>query len=162
VLIAAYLFYLDYYLKIPFRLHKTTAAWCGLAYFVLNGALTAWIWLVEKGVVFEGRRRDGVRVKVCSVAPKRRYEAVYRLVVAWEGGKDGGRKEVEVDVGFEGFFEGNGMFVPKRFEEWLRSVVPVLRDEGAANVESKASTSGVEVVGTGTGTHTVNGTKRRN
>jgi len=160
VLIAAYLFYLDYYLKIPFRLHKVTAAWCGLGYFLLNGALTAWIWLVEKGVVFEGSRKDGVSVKVYSLgmAGKRKWEPVYRLVLVWEGGKGGkgGRKEVE--VGFEGFFEGNGMFVPARFEEWLRGVMPVIQDgmKQVAADPAQAATSSVEVGGT------ANGTKRRN
>lgn len=110
--------------------------------------------------MFEGSRKDGISVKVYSLgmAGKRKWEPVYRLVVVWESGKGGkgGRKEVE--VGFEGFFEGNGMFVPKKFEEWLRSVVPVIQEEkGQVQANSvQVATSGVDVGGM------VNGTKRRN
>lgn len=110
--------------------------------------------------MFEGSRKDGMKVWMYSLPTKRKYEAVYRLVVVWEGGKrvkgsGSGRKEVE--IGFEKFFEGNGVFVPARFEEWLRSVVPVIQESEKDVLGGKAVTSGVEIESTG-----VNGTKRRN
>lgn len=109
--------------------------------------------------MFEGSRKDGIKVWMYSLPAKRKYEAVYRLVVVWEGGKsgkEGGRGRKEVEIGYEKFFEGNGVFVAARFEEWLRSVVPVIQESGKDVLGGKAVTSGVEVESTG-----VNSTKRR-
>lgn len=52
VSIAAATFFLDY----RFGWDKTKAGtlWAVIAYFVLNGALTLWLWLVERGCVYSG------------------------------------------------------------------------------------------------------------
>lgn len=60
VLIAALLFIADYRLG-----WSATKAWtlpACVAYFVLNTALTGWIWVAEKGKVFVGRREGGQTV----------------------------------------------------------------------------------------------------
>jgi len=52
VLIAAITFYADY--KLGWDKTKDATFWAVLIYFTLNGALTFWIWGVEKGKVFTG------------------------------------------------------------------------------------------------------------
>lgn len=52
VLIAAVTFYADY--KLGWDRTKAATFWAVLVYFTLNGALTCWIWGVEKGNVFTG------------------------------------------------------------------------------------------------------------
>jgi len=154
VFLALYLFYLDYYLKIPFRSHKVAAAWCALGYFILNGGLTVWIWAVEKGIVFSGTRgRDGVELKVYSVSPKVKGTPVYRLVVEWTE-KGRGTVSEEREAEFVRFFAEDGTFVAERFEAWLREVLPVLKrsEEESAGSGADGTTSGVEVGNTTTAT----------
>ena len=52
VIIAATTFYADY--KLGWDKTKYWTFWAVLVYFTLNGALTFWIWGVEKGKVFTG------------------------------------------------------------------------------------------------------------
>lgn len=54
VVIAAATFLADY--KLGWDATKVGTFYAVLAYFVLNGALTLWIWGVERGVVFSGER----------------------------------------------------------------------------------------------------------
>ena len=60
VLIAGALFAADYKLG-----WDATKAWTGPAcalYFLINGALTLWVWKVEGGTVFVGTRPGGQKV----------------------------------------------------------------------------------------------------
>ncbi len=50
--IAALTFFADY--KLGWDKTKAATFWAVLVYFALNGALTFWIWGVEKGKVFTG------------------------------------------------------------------------------------------------------------
>ena len=52
VAIAALTFYFDY--KLGWDETKGYTFWAVIAYFILNGALTLWIWLAEKGKIFIG------------------------------------------------------------------------------------------------------------
>lgn len=54
VVIAAATFYFDYYYD--WSQTKYLTAWAVGVYFVINTALTGWIWFVERGKVFEGSR----------------------------------------------------------------------------------------------------------
>lgn len=56
VLIAAITFAFDY--KLGWDKTKDHTFWAVIAYFVLNGALTVWIWGIEKGKVFAGEFED--------------------------------------------------------------------------------------------------------
>lgn len=62
VSIAAVSFYVDYA-----KGWEATKQWilpAVIAYFILNVALTMWIWTVEAGQVFEGTRHSGERVRL--------------------------------------------------------------------------------------------------
>ena len=52
VIIAAVTFYFDY--KFGWDETKDYTLWAVVVYFLLNGALTLWIWFVEQGKVFTG------------------------------------------------------------------------------------------------------------
>lgn len=54
VLISAVTFYFDY--TSTWEKTKGWTLWAVVAYFILNGALTLWIWGVEKGKVFNGSK----------------------------------------------------------------------------------------------------------
>jgi hypothetical protein len=61
VVIAAVTFVADY--KLGWEATKTGTAVAVAAYAILNGVYTYWMWLVEKGLVFEGERQ-GKKVSV--------------------------------------------------------------------------------------------------
>lgn len=60
VLIAGVLFYADW--KLGWDATKAYTGPACVAYFLLNGALTYWIWAVEAGTVFAGVREGGQKV----------------------------------------------------------------------------------------------------
>lgn len=60
VVIAGGIFVADY--KLGWDATKDITAVAVVAYFLLNMALTWWIWFVEKGKVFEGVRAGGQKV----------------------------------------------------------------------------------------------------
>ena len=72
VVIAAVIFVADY--KLGWEATKGWTAVAVVAYSLLNGFFTYWMWGVEKGLVFEGAR-DGK--KVCLIVPH------VELFVAW-------------------------------------------------------------------------------
>ena len=69
VLIAAVTFYADW--KLGWDATKRYTLVACVVYFVLNSLLTYWIWRVERGRVFVGRRKGGQ--KVMELRPKWRF-----------------------------------------------------------------------------------------
>lgn len=65
VIIAAITFALDY--KYGFEATKRFTTFAVVAYFLLNGAFTYWIWGVEKGLVYVGAWK-GRKVSRCHAA----------------------------------------------------------------------------------------------
>lgn len=64
VAIAGALFYFDW--KFGWEASKPYTAPAVVAYFLLNGAFTYWMWFVEGGVVYEGEGKTGkVRLLLC-------------------------------------------------------------------------------------------------
>ena len=61
VIIAAITFYADY--KLGWDATKQGTFWAVIVYFILNGALTFWIWGIEKGKVFNGEGKNGALVR---------------------------------------------------------------------------------------------------
>lgn len=67
VLIAGALFAADY--KYGWEVTKPWTLPACVLYFVLNGILTVWVWGVENGVVFVGRREGGQQVSSGFLSP---------------------------------------------------------------------------------------------
>lgn len=102
--------------------------------------------------MFKGSRKDGATLEVYSLAPHRKYDPVYRMLVKWKG-KSGKQEEKELKVEFTKFFSEDGLFVPARFEDWLRLMVPVLWGE--------RTTSSTHPIATGADSENVSGTVRK-
>ncbi|KAI9662125.1 MAG: Alpha subunit of the F1 sector of mitochondrial F1F0 ATP synthase [Alyxoria varia] len=145
VAIALYIFYLDYVQKKEFVDTKGVTLIAVIAYFILNGFLTAWIWLGERGIIFEGTRAEtsGGRGKSSSSKPittlqfhshqpHQKYSPTYRLSATWnvtgangysDPSKSGSK---EISAPFTNFFASDGYFVAEEFEAWLKREIPVL------------------------------------
>ncbi|KAF1986189.1 putative signal peptidase complex component [Aulographum hederae CBS 113979] len=153
VLLAAALFYFDYTsgwaTTAPYTLPAV------LVYFALNGAYTAWIFIVERGAVFEGVGPQGERVVVRSRS--RKNEGVYFLKIEITGAAGKGMKEIDVEAPFTRWFTRDGQIVPKPFQQWLASSVDVVGKADPTNVvedigrgssiEEKGTASGVNIMG---------------
>lgn len=69
VIIAGALFYFDW--KFGWEASKPYTLPAVVAYFLLNGAFSYWLWFVESGVVYEGEGKTGkVRLHYHSLPTK--------------------------------------------------------------------------------------------
>jgi len=66
VAIAGALFYYDW--KFGWAASKPYTLPAVIAYFLLNGAFSYWLWFVERGVVYEGEGKTG-KVRLCLPPP---------------------------------------------------------------------------------------------
>ncbi|KAK1829879.1 microsomal signal peptidase 25 kDa subunit-domain-containing protein [Podospora conica] len=123
---AAACFAWDY--RLGFESTKLPTALAVALYLVLNTALTAWIFLVERGVVYVGTSPDGrARVRLTSAAVKDGAVPEYRLTVEVSDAKSGRVTEtVEVRRGFNAWFDAAGRFVAAPFQMVLAGQVGVI------------------------------------
>ena len=113
VLLAVYAFYIDYIQHQSFAQQKPYLWIAVPLYFLLNGGLTVYVWIVERGCVFHGTRKAtdadvGVKggrigLRIDSHAPKRKYEPTYRLDVYVKRG-DAAEEKKELNAYFTKFF----------------------------------------------------------
>lgn len=96
-----------------------------MVYFILNGAFTGWMWFIERGLVFHGKRGDGETLMIRSHAPHKKYDPTYRVTVSSSKGT-GKEQSSETSVPLTSFFSADGYFVPGEFEAWLKKAVPVI------------------------------------
>jgi hypothetical protein len=94
-------------------------------YFVLNGLLTAWVWLGESGLIFDGTRGRGDSLRVWALTEKEKWTPGFGVKVQWTGEMgDGGR---EVRGKFTEWFDEKGFMVEGKLREWLVGALPVLK-----------------------------------
>ncbi|KAL8733963.1 MAG: hypothetical protein Q9166_001724 [cf. Caloplaca sp. 2 TL-2023] len=118
VVIAAVTFYADY--KLGWDATKYWTFWAVIAYFILNGALTYWIWGVEKGKIFTGEINDTL-ISIASSVTK--HKPIYNLQVRY--GKPGEEPGVlKLATPFTRWFDSDGYFVAAPFQQWLASEIP--------------------------------------
>ncbi|KAF9894382.1 hypothetical protein FE257_007885 [Aspergillus nanangensis] len=134
VAIAAFTFYADR--KLGWE--ATRSPWILAAvgsYFVLNSLLTYWIWAVESGEVFRGKRKSGEVISLRSSAKK--HSPLYKLRVQYisAGGKV--LEEKKIEAPFTGWFSAEGVFHPAPLRSWLASEIDVLKS-AAKEKEKKA------------------------
>ncbi|KAK1064600.1 signal peptidase complex subunit spc2 [Friedmanniomyces endolithicus] len=122
VIIAAATFAADY--KLGWEATKIWTAVAVVAYALLNGAFTYWMWAVEKGCVFDGVR-EGKKISVASKTKK--HDPTYYLTVS---SANSGSKQITAP--FTTWFTADGYFVAKPFQQWLASSV-----EAIGNADSK-------------------------
>ncbi|KAL8691522.1 MAG: hypothetical protein Q9218_003265 [Villophora microphyllina] len=151
VVIAGVTFYADH--KLGWDATKYWTLWAVVAYFILNGALTYWIWGVEKGKIFSGEINDtlstlGLRLakkhsKVSLASSVSKHKPIYNLQVRYE--KQGTEPQtLKISAPFTKWFDSDGCFVATPFQQWLASEIPIIGEadpkkaaSSTANKESK-------------------------
>lgn len=135
VAIAAFTFYADR--KLGWE--ATTSPWILAAvgtYFILNTLLTYWIWGVEAGEVFRGKRKSGETISIRSSTKK--YSPLYKLRVQYLSAGNKVLQEKEISAPFTKWFSADGVFHPGPLREWLASEIEVLRlAEGSSDKGKK-------------------------
>jgi len=127
VIISAVTFYFDY--TSTWEKTKGWTLWAVIAYFILNGALTLWIWGVEKGKVFNGYKEN---VLISFASRTNKYEPIYRLKVRYTDPSESAAfdwKVLDLEAPFTRWFTADGYFVTENFQEWLSSSIPVLKQK---------------------------------
>ncbi|KAI1622577.1 microsomal signal peptidase 25 kDa subunit-domain-containing protein [Exophiala viscosa] len=134
VIIAAILFYADW--KLGWDATKAYTGPACIAYFVLNGALTYWIWAVEAGTIFVGTREGGQKLTLKSSSQK--YKPLYKLKVAYQAPSGKKWENKEVEGSFTQWFNTHGYLQKKELQAWLAENIEVLgvaRSEGKSTIE---------------------------
>jgi hypothetical protein len=122
VILAGLLFYLDN--RHGWDATKPYTLPACAAYFLLNGALTAYVYFVERGCVCEGQRKGGQMLKIWSRGKKHSPE--YEIEVKYQA-KGGTVWEEKVVKGvFMQWFSKEGYLQRKEFAGWLAGSVDVI------------------------------------
>ncbi|RLM00711.1 hypothetical protein CFD26_107504 [Aspergillus turcosus] len=142
VAIAAFTFYADR--KLGWE--ATTSPWVIAAvssYFILNTVLTYWIWAVEAGEVFRGKRKSGETISIRSSVKK--HSPHYKLRVQYTSPSNKILQEKEIEAPFMNWFSADGTFHTEPLRRWLATEIEVLR---LAAKETERKTGGLgSVVG---------------
>ncbi|KAJ5719912.1 hypothetical protein N7493_006790 [Penicillium malachiteum] len=139
VAIAAFTFYADRTLG----WEATTSPWiiaAVVSYFILNTALTYWIWGVEAGEVFCGKRKTGETISVSSSIVKN--SVPYKLHVQYKSPAGKVLQDKRFEAPFTTWFSAEGVFHPEPFRRWLASEVDVLRLAAKENEKKNGGDSG--------------------
>ncbi|KIV91816.1 hypothetical protein PV10_06313, partial [Exophiala mesophila] len=123
VAIAGALFYADY--KLGWDATKPYTAPACIAYFLLNSALTYWIWAVEAGTIFVGTREGGQKLTIKSSAKK--HSSIYKLKITYEAPSGKKWEDKEVSTSFTEWFSIQGYLQKKEFQAWLTKNIDVLK-----------------------------------
>ncbi|KEF63320.1 uncharacterized protein A1O9_01297 [Exophiala aquamarina CBS 119918] len=138
VIIAGVLFYADY--KLGWDDTKAYTAPACLAYFILNGILTYWIWAVEAGTIFVGVREGGQKLTLKSSSKK--HSPIYKLKVTYEAPSGKKWEDKEVSGSFTQWFNTHGYLQTKELQAWLNGNIEVLSTaEKEGKTPSKSTTT---------------------
>ncbi|KAK2739904.1 hypothetical protein FQN55_009077 [Onygenales sp. PD_40] len=95
-----------------------------VVYFALNLAFTGWIWLVEAGQVFEGKRA-GETLQIFSSTKKN--SPLYTLRIKHTSSSGSLLQDTSITAPFSNWFSADGMFHPEPFRQWLASEIGALK-----------------------------------
>lgn len=156
VVIAGITFYFDY--TLGWDETKQYTLWAVVAYFILNGALTLWIFLVEKGKIFHGSSKTGALVcwttsmkrgeaafidtveQLTMVSSVTKHTPIYKLTVRWTNPETSDTsiwQTREISAPFTTWFSTDGHFIAKPFQQWLAAEVPVIGEADEAHASKK-------------------------
>ncbi|KAJ5306807.1 hypothetical protein PENANT_c003G06959 [Penicillium antarcticum] len=124
VAIAGFTFYADRILG----WEATTSPWIIAAvvtYFILNSILTYWVWGVEAGEVYCGKRKTGETISVSSSSKK--FSNIYKLHVSYKSASGKVLQEKRCEAPYGTWFSAEGVFHPEPFRSWLAGEIDVLR-----------------------------------
>ncbi|KAL1879568.1 signal peptidase complex subunit spc2 [Paecilomyces lecythidis] len=145
VAIAAGIFYVDR--KLGWE--STNAPWvlpAVVVYFALNSILTYWVWGVEAGEVFRGKRKTGEKVwladffmirieetiravfasQITVRSSAKKHSPLYKLNVKYTSPEGRVLQEKDIETSFTAWFSSDGVFHPEPFRQWLAKEIEVL------------------------------------
>jgi len=134
VVIAGALFYADW--KLGWDVTKPYTLPAVLAYMVLNGAFTYWLWWVEGSTIYVGERK-GVKLVLSSSSDK--SSASYNVKVKYTTSSKTATtqqqqwKEIELKSPFAKWFSSDGYFVARPFQHFLASNIPIVGEADPKN-----------------------------
>lgn len=154
VTIAGVLFYADW--KLGWDVTKAYTLWAVLAYFAINSALTIWIWGVEKGKVYTGEK-DGIlvglvlRIKTqrsltsqLSIASSvTKHTPIYNITVQQKLAT-GKVDTTKLSAPFTRWFDADGCFVAKPFQQWLAKEISLVGEADPKNKQANDN-EGVQI-----------------
>ena len=121
--ICAACFLWDY--KLGFEDTKYYTAIAVAIYACVNGALSAWIWVGERSVVYVGNSKAGDRISIQSATKK--HVPIYNLTITvTEAGQGGSSREIKLSRPFREWFDETGAFVPLPFQQMFASNVGII------------------------------------
>lgn len=135
-LVAAACFLWDY--KLGFESTKYYTAGAVAVYSLLNTALTLWIWLKEKAIVYVGTAPKGETITIATHTKKN--VPIYNLAITITP-KAGSATTINLSRSFTEWFDAAGRFVATPFQTMLASTVPVIGklDPTRASVQAAES-----------------------
>lgn len=137
VSIAAATFYLDY--TLGWDKTKAGTFWAVILYFILNGALTLWIWGVEKGRVYVGDLQ-GVKLQIQSRVEK--HNPTYFVSARYcklNNKPDQKWHTIDIQSPFSRWFDEQGHLVALHLQQWLATEIPVIGGADPKNVIPQAA-----------------------
>ncbi|KAF2278173.1 uncharacterized protein EI97DRAFT_431445 [Westerdykella ornata] len=131
VLISAALFYFDW--KFGWAVTKPWTAPAVVAYFVLNGVFTYWVWWVESGLVYEGVGKTG---RIAIRTSTKKHTPIYHLTATFTPSSSSSAtpQTLTLHLPFTTIFTSEGSFAPKPFQQFLASSIPVIGAADPSNV----------------------------
>ncbi len=138
--ICAATFYWDYTFGFESTKLYTTVAVA--IYTILNGALTYWIWGVEKGTVYVGTNKEGTRISVSTKTEK--HKPVYNVTIKITGKGEKKAKVVSLKKPFTQWFDKAGHFVALPFQQVFASNVELIGNADPTKVVDEKKKKVVE------------------
>ncbi|CAN8098655.1 unnamed protein product [Discula destructiva] len=135
---AAACFFWDY--QFGFESTKYYSAAAVVIYSILNSALTLWIWLKEKGIIYVGTAPNGETVTIATSTTKN--VPIYNLIITLTP-KAGRPTTITLARSFAEWFDEQGHFVALPFQTFLASNVNVIGsfDPKRANPDAVSTAS---------------------
>ncbi|KAJ6085001.1 hypothetical protein N7499_004630 [Penicillium canescens] len=96
-----------------------------VSYFILNSILTYWVWAVEAGEVYRGKRKTGETISVSSSSKK--FSSLYKLHVSYKSASGKVLQEKRCEAPYTTWFSADGVFHPEPFRNWLAGEIDILR-----------------------------------
>ncbi|KAH8150409.1 uncharacterized protein LAJ45_05620 [Morchella importuna] len=137
--IAGVTFYYDW--TAGFEAVKGGTLYAVIAYFILNTALTFWIWLVEGGTIYVGEK-DGVKITISTHTEK--HSPIYHMKITSVLPGTSGPHTVEEKSSFTNWFDEKGYFVAKPFKAFLQDSIPSLAAKSPEAIALKSKTKSVK------------------
>jgi hypothetical protein len=133
--IAGALFYADW--KLGWDVTKPYTLPAVLAYMVLNGAFTYWLWWVEGSTVYVGERKGAKLVLSSSsektTSPSYVVKARYTTSSKSSTTQTLQWSDIELKAPFAKWFSSDGYFVARPFQHFLASNIPIVGEADPKN-----------------------------